>query len=181
MKTLKTPAALVSMSCYQFALYAGADSKGLDSIDKRFSSMGNYLLAEVPLEGLKHVTKKDLDALAKGQDMAKPLDAKKKAAVMQMLCKEFDLKVKDKGATAYLWGLFRHEEATQMLPEHMWITNGDEIYDTMPGAPIRWQKSKKGLNPPSEAHDVPAGEVASIGLDALTAGHLTILGARDWK
>lgn len=169
------------MSCYQFALYAGTDAKGLTSVGDRFSSMGNYLLAEIPLQGLKHVTKKDLDTLVAGQDMAKPLDAKKKAAVMQMLCKEFGLTVKAKGATAFLWGLFRHEEATQMLPEHMWITNGDEIYDTMPGAPIRWQKNAKGLNPPSEAHKVPADEVACIGLESLTAGHLAIINSGDWK
>lgn len=181
MKTLKTPAPLVTMSCYQLALYGGVDAKALDSVDKRFSAMGNYLLAEIPLQGLKHVVKKDLDTLVAGQNMTKPLDAKKQQAVMQMLCKEFELTVKEKGATAYLCGLFRHEQATQMLPEHMWIISGDEIYDTMPGAPIRWQKSKKGLNPPSERDEVPAKEVAMIGLESLTAGHLAIVGAKDWK
>jgi len=176
MKELKHPTKLIDMSCYQFALYGGLDAKTLHSIGNRFNEFGNYLLLNNNFPNImQNITAVDVPNNIVGEGA---LNDAQKTTVMQLLCKEFQLEIGNQTSSTFLYGLFREN---QKLPEHMWNTYGKDIYDTMPGQPIRTQVNDRGLNPPSEEDLLRNNEVTKIPIKSLTDGQLVILNSTSWK
>lgn len=154
--------ALMSAACYQFALSGSSDQDTLDSIDTRFSAIGNYMLAGVEdnLDQLKVLRKADLDRL-----VAIQTEADRRKQTMIALCTEFALSQSDQAVPpCNLGGRFKEG---QMLPEHMWVNDGQYSYDTMPNQTIFKDVDPYANKPPLE-RDIPADEICTIGLSELT-------------
>ena len=157
-------ATLVSAACYQFALSGSEDKDTLDSIDLRFSAMGNYMLANVQdnVDQLQHVSTDDLDTIFAIADLTE-----KRTAIMHALIREFGLSGSGSANPTYRLG-GRIRTADQLLPEHMWINDSTYSYDTMPQYNIFRDTDADGLLPPLE-RDIPADQIVCVGLSELTA------------
>lgn len=162
------------MACHVFAL--SGDPATADAVNTRYAKLGDYLLgkAELPAQdanipnGLTHATKANIKVV--GAEMPNTQDQRE--AILSLLCIEFGLVV-HAGSNIRLWG---HFEKDQMLPQHMYVTYGGNIYDTMPNKPVTKDVNDNGKNPPSDGVLDPK-VIFSIEVQALTANTMAVINA----
>lgn len=177
------------MACHVFAL--SGDPATANAINARYAKLGDYLIGVAALpqnnqdipNGLSLVSKYNIltvKNIVPHNGAANNNVAGLRQATLNLLCLEFGLVV-HAGSGIRLWG---HFEDGQWLPEHMYVTYGGNIYDTMPNAPIRKNVNDNGKNPPSygEGHELDAGVIFSIEVQALAAGTMAVINtpANQW-
>ena len=176
MKELNMPKKLVDMSCYQFALYGGLDTKVLRSIGTKFNDFGNAMTTG-DVTNLDHVSNVQV-ADVYNYDGTEMYDK-----IIGLMAKEFELETTDKrGPVAYLYGSFTAGNAG--APDHVWITYGKDIYDTYPEQSIKTQSNNQGLNPPNYELKHGAADnnlVGRIGLKTLTNEQFILLESTNWQ
>lgn len=151
------------MACHCFALSANRGQ--IDSINTRYTLIGDYLSGRaVPPEGTLRERLSDMDYTP--------------GSVMLLLRDEFGF-APGRDTDIRIWGFFRDDN--QRLPEHMWFTRGERIFDTMPGHPIRKDVTIGGNNPPSETHVLPAGRCFSVEVAALYIDQLKFYNSAAWQ
>ena len=156
-----------SMACHVFALSANPFT--MDNVNTRYNTLGQYLIgqAQPPAGTLR-------DKI--GNVMAE-LGDDQRVATMELLRDEFGMAPGNR-TNIRLWGLFRNH--LQMLPEHMWVTHGGMIYDTMPGAPVRRNNNFHGRNPPSEAQQLNQNVIFSVEVAALHIEQMNVINSANW-
>lgn len=146
----------------------------------RYQSLGNLLKPsnnQYPPDndnvgqGLNVVTNRQVRAVLLESAWTDP-----SVAALELLCLEFGLKPQN-GSGVGLWG---HFEQGQLLPEHMYVTIGGKIYDTMPEAPVRKSRNEDGLNPPSYGGKLLSKKVVFfVEIEDLAAGTKAVVNTSD--
>ena len=162
-----------AMACHVFAL--SGDFAQADNVNKRYIKIGDILTGKAqpgPEDGIAlGVTAEDI-----GEVFLQNTKTEQKDAIMRLLCKEFHL-VESPGSGVKVWG---HIEDDQMLPEHMYVTAGGRIFDTMPNQVVRRDADDRhGRNPPSNDGLLPANVVYFIEVEHLAAGTQALVDTPD--
>jgi len=156
-----------NMACHVFAL--SGNPLSIANVNTRYNQLGQNLLGQpqAPAGTLRREINNVLAELGDDQ----------RIATLKLLRNQFGM-ASGNGTNIRLWGLFRNH--LQMLPEHMWITKGGIIYDTMPDAPIRRNANLNGANPPSEAHQLNQNIIFSVEVAALHVEQMNIINSPNW-
>jgi len=156
-----------SMSCHVFAL--SGNPLTIATVNTRYDQLGQYLLgqANAPAGNLRQELNNVLAEIGDDQ----------RIATLGLLRNQFGM-APGNGTHIRLWGLFRNH--LQMLPEHMWLTMGGMIYDTMPGAPVRRNGNLNGSNPPSERQQLNQNVIFSVEVAALHIEQMIIINSPNW-
>lgn len=150
-----------AMACHCFAL--SADPHKIESVHHRYTEIGNLLTGHRQPRPANTSDQRWSDAI---NELATDPQS-----VIELLADDFGFHRLDANQNlrtpeCHIWGVFYDG---QLLPEHMWFTCGNGIFDTMPGQHIRRDTNINGLNAPSEAHAVPAANGFSTRVRSLTA------------
>lgn len=166
------------MACHVYAL--SGDHNSIDNINQRYQTLGNCLRGGQQLPANDHDVPNGLNTVTAGAIRNAVAEDHMQVAILDLLCTEFGL-TPQVGSGIRIWG---HFEEDQMLPEHMYVTTNNMIYDTMPNMPVRRNNNNNGINPPSygEGHDLALAVIFSIEVTALAAGTLVPINspANDW-
>jgi hypothetical protein len=155
------------MACHVWAL--SGNPLTIAIINAKYDQIGSYLMGQA--------NPTDTRMQQRVQAVLSELGDDQRVATLALLRDEFGM-APGNGTDIRIWGLFRNH--LQMLPEHMWITVGNRIYDTMPSAPIRRDDTANGRNPPSEAHELQANVVFSVEVSALHTEQSQVINSPNW-
>ena len=163
-----------AMACHVFAL--SADPAAMTTTHNTYTLLGDYMAGlEIPDFAANNPNPRWRTAIENAvyEEEASPQE------VMNRLREEFGFNAGPANRAPFkLWGLFG---AGQYLPEHMWFTAYDKIYDTMPNSPVRRASNMNGLNPPSETYKQAPTMCFSTPIQALTGHQLQIVQAKSYE